>query len=449
MRGHVLFVDDDVAMTSMVEQGLSRRGFVVDVANSGDEAFQYLAEHDVDVVITDLRMPKMSGIELGKRITASYAGIPVIVLTAFGSMDAAVAAIRAGAYDFVTKPVELDTLALAVERAVRHRSLTQEVVRLRRRAAGGRGGALIGESAAMRDVYDMIDRVAETDASVLVTGESGTGKELVAREIHRRSARHEARMVTVNCAAMPESLLESELFGHVKGAFTDAKTTHEGLFVTAHKGTLFLDEIGEMPLTLQPKLLRALQERKVRPIGSNHEVSFDVRLITATNRDLEAAVAEHRFREDLFYRIDVVRIHLPPLRARDGDVMLLAQAFLSEAANRLGKPVRGFSKEAADRLVSYDWPGNVRELANAIERAIVLARSDEIVAEDLPTKIRDYIPPQVSHGGTDPSALEPLDEVERRYIQHVLKACGGNQSMAAQVLKIDRKTLARRLRDRL
>jgi two-component system response regulator HydG len=445
VRGRLLFVDDDAAMIAMVSRGLARHGFDVATATSGDAAFAYLAEHDVDAVITDLRMGGMSGIELAERVTANYAAVPVIVITAFGSMETAIAAIRAGAYDFVPKPVELDVLALAADRAVRHRTLTDEVVRLRQRVATGRGGALIGESAAMREVFDLIDRVAETDASVLITGESGTGKELVAREIHRRSKRANARLVSVNCAAMPEALLESELFGHAKGAFTDAKTSRDGLFLGANGGSLFLDEIGEMPLALQPKLLRALQERKVRPVGSDAEVPFDVRLITATNRDLEAAIENRAFREDLYYRIHVVHLRLPPLRARGGDVLLLAQGFLADAATRFHKDVRGFSRAAAEKLVTYDWPGNVRELANAVEAAVALTRFSDLTVEDLPQKIRNYTAQSVSFGG-DPSDVVPLEEVERRYILHAVKVCGGNQSMAAQLLHIDRKTLHRRLK---
>ncbi len=434
-------------MGSVVQRALARRGLEVELAPNGDAALSRVLADEVDVVITDLRMPGMSGIELVERIGANLADLPVIVITAFGSLDTAVAAMRAGAYDFVTKPFDLEVLGLAAERAIRHHALTREVVRLRARAATGRGGALIGESAAMRDVFDLIDRVAETDASVLITGESGTGKELVARAIHERSRRRTEKLVTINCAAMPETLLESELFGHVRGAFTDAKSGHAGLFVTASGGTLFLDEIGELPISLQPKLLRALQERKVRPIGGDHEVAFDVRLITATNRDLETAIEERTFREDLYYRIHVVHLPLPPLRSRGGDVMLLAQHFLADAAARFGKQVRGFSAGAADKLTTYAWPGNVRELANAIESAVALARFDELGVDDLPAKIRTYTPSQVFVADPDPTTLAPLEDVERRYILHVLDACGGNQSLAAQVLRIDRKTLHRRLKD--
>ncbi|MEO8700592.1 MAG: sigma-54 dependent transcriptional regulator [Kofleriaceae bacterium] len=442
---HVLFVDDDPAMGTIVRKGLARHGFEVEVVTTGDAAFASVLDHDVDVVVTDVRMTGISGLELTERIVATVAGVPVIVITAFGSLQTAIAALRAGAYDFVTKPFELDVLALAVERALRHRVLTREVQRLRARVASGRGGALIGESAAMRTVFDLVDRIADTDASVLITGESGTGKELVARAIHERSRRRAGPLVTVNCAAMPEALLESELFGHVKGAFTDAKANHAGLFANAAGGTLFLDEIGELPLALQPKLLRVIQERKIRPVGSDHEITVDVRLITATNRDLEQAIEDRTFREDLYYRIHVVQLPLPPLRARAGDATLLAQSFLVDAAARFGKQVRGFSVAAADKLASYAWPGNVRELANAIESAVALARFDELGVEDLPPRIRAYNPEHTLVPRTDLAGLVPLVEVERRYIVHVVEACGGNQSLAAQILGIDRKTLHRRL----
>ena len=446
MTARVLVVDDDAEMIALVERGLGRRGFAVETAASGDQAFAALADHDVDVVITDLNMAGMSGLALTERVVANRPGLPVIVLTAFGSMEAAVGAIRAGAYDFIAKPVELDALALAVGRAVRHRQLTDELVRLRRQVAAGDDPELLGASAAMRAVLEVIARIAPTDATVAITGETGTGKELVARAIHRRSKRAAGPLVAVNCAAMPEALLESELFGHVKGAFTDARGHRQGLFVQASGGTLFLDEIGELPLALQAKLLRALQERKVRPLGSDVEVAFDVRLVTATNRDLERAIEDHGFREDLYYRISVVPLALPPLRARGGDVLLLAQRFLTATAQRFDKPVVGFTPAAAEKLASYDWPGNVRELGNAVERAVALARFDNVTVEDLPDKIRAYSPAAMVLAGADPSALTSLEEVERRYILHVLAAVGGSRSQASAILGLDRKTLYRRLK---
>jgi DNA-binding NtrC family response regulator len=449
MTARVLVVDDDAEMVALVERGLGHRGFTVATAAGGDQAFAILTDTDVDVVITDLDMPGMSGLALTERVVANRPGLPVIVLTAFGSMATAIGAIRAGAYDFIAKPVELDALALAVERAVRHRHLTDELVRLRRQVAAGAADddpELLGKSAAIRDVLEIIGRVAATDATVAITGETGTGKELVARALHRRSKRAGGPLVAVNCAAMPESLLESELFGHVKGAFTDARGNRPGLFVQASGGTLFLDEIGELPLALQAKLLRALQERTVRPLGGNDEVPFDVRLVTATNRDLERAVEEHAFREDLYYRISVVPLALPPLRARGGDVLLLAQRFLADTARRFDKPVTGFTPAAAERLASYDWPGNVRELANAIERAVALARFASVTVEDLPERVRAYTPAAMTVAGADVSSLSSLEEIERRYILHVLQAVGGNRSQASAILGLDRKTLYRRLK---
>jgi two-component system response regulator AtoC len=291
----------------------------------------------------------------------------------------------------------------------------------------------------------LLDRIAETDTTALVTGETGTGKELAARAIHRRSRRSDAPMVTVNCAAVPATLLESELFGHVRGAFTDARTDRKGLFVQAHKGTLFLDEVGEMPPEMQVKLLRALEARTVRPVGGQHEVAFDVRLITATHRDLVASVEEGTFREDLYYRINVLEITMPPLRARGTDVLLLARSFLEEFARRHAKPVQRISSPVAERLLSYAWPGNIRELRNCMERAVALARFEEVIVEDLPVQVRDYRPTHVLVAANDPSELVPLAEVERRYVERVMEAVGGNKRQAAQILGLDRATLYRKL----
>ena len=297
----------------------------------------------------------------------------------------------------------------------------------------------------MKAVYELLERVAESDASVLITGESGTGKEMVARALHRRGRRNAGPFVAVNCAAMPEALLESELFGHVKGAFTDARTARTGLFVKASGGTLFLDEIGELPLPLQPKLLRALQERAVRPVGSDDEVPFQVRLVAATNRDLETAVEERRFREDLFFRINVIHVEMPPLRARGSDVLLLAQHFLVKDAALAGKPVTGISAAAAEKLLAYSWPGNVRELQNCIERAIALTQFHEIAVDDLPERVRAYRGSQIVISADDLGELVPMEEVERRYVLRVLEAVGGSRTRAAKVLGFDRKTLYRKL----
>jgi two-component system, NtrC family, response regulator AtoC len=447
VTGRVLVVDDDREMCDLLEGALGRRGFAITSRTAAAEAFALLAQEDFDAVITDLQMKGMNGLELCERISQNRPDIPVLVMTAFGSMETAIAAIRVGAYDFITKPVDIDPLRLALERAVRHRALTREVGRLRQAVREARHfEELIGTSPAMGQVYDLVERVAEVDATVLVTGESGTGKEMVARAVHRRSKRKDGPFVAINCAAVPETLLESELFGHEKGAFTDARSARAGLFVEASGGTLFLDEIGELPLALQSKLLRALQERVVRPVGASREVPFDARLVAATNRDLESAVEERRFRDDLYYRINVVHLPLPPLRARGGDVLLLAQHFLEHFTRMFDKPVKGIAPAAADKLLSYAWPGNVRELANCIERAVALTRFSELVVEDLPEKIRAYSSSHVVVAASDPTELVPLEEVERRYILHVLEAVGGNRTLAAQSLRLDRKTLYRKLK---
>jgi two-component system response regulator HydG len=310
---------------------------------------------------------------------------------------------------------------------------------------GRRAGRLIGTSLAIHEVQDLVERIKDGGASVLITGESGTGKELVAREIHERGARREGPFVAINCAAIPEPLLESELFGHVRGAFTDARCDRAGLFVAAAGGTLLLDEIGDMPVPLQGKLLRVLEERAVRPIGGSREVSVDVRIIAATNRDPEQAVENGRLREDLYYRLNVIHIDVPPLRARGGDVAYLARHFLGGIARNTGARVTGFSPEATEKLLAYDWPGNVRELRNCVERAVALADGAVVGVNDLPLRVRDYQSSHVLVAADDPSELVTLEEVERRYITRVVETCGKNKSLAARVLGISRKTLYRRL----
>ena len=444
---HVFVIDDEREMVDLIAIGLRKRGFTVSPFTTGTDALAAVPGTEVDVIITDLNMRGMSGLEVSQKIAIDRPDIPVIVLTAFGSFETAVGAIRAGAYDFVTKPVEIETLAIAVRRAAEHRTLRGKLQRLEEVVANTRGrGDLIGASPAMQQVYQLIDQVSATDASVLITGESGTGKEVVARAMHERSKRSGGPFVALNCAAVPEALLESELFGHAKGAFTDAKQNRQGLFQQASGGTLFLDEIGEMALTTQPKLLRALQEKKVRPVGAEAELSTDVRLITATNRDLEEMVAAKNFREDLYYRINVIHISLPPLRARGGDVLLLAQHMLRHHASVLDKKVLGLSAAAAERMLAYDWPGNVRELGNAIERAVALARFEEIQVEDLPDKVRSKEGRwSAQMSGSDLPELLTLEEIERRHVLRVLEACNGNRTDAAKVLDLDRKTLYRKL----
>ena len=442
----IIVVDDDVDMGKELERVLRRDGHEVAVRLGADEAFELVMAEDFDAVVTDLNMKGMNGVELCERIVQNRRSLPVIVVTAFGSMETAVATLRAGAFDFLTKPFNADQLRLSLERALRHRALEDEVKRLRLVVAGSSSGEMVGDSAPMRDVYDLIDRVAVTDATVLITGESGSGKELVARAIHRRSERRDGPLVAINCAAMPENLLESELFGHVKGAFTDAKTSRRGLLLDASGGTLFLDEIGEMPLGMQAKLLRALEERRVRPVGGSAEVAFDARIVTATNRDLEAMTTEKTFREDLYYRINVVHIEIPPLRSRGNDILTLAQTFVARFAERHKKPVSGFTAEVASKLLAYGWPGNVRELQNSLERAVALSRFEKLTVEDLPPKIRDYRPGYLVIGSAEShDDLVSLEELEKRYIARVMEIVGGNKVQATKVLGIDRSTLYRKL----
>jgi two-component system response regulator HydG len=442
----ILIIDDDSSMCEVLDAELKRRGFETTTTTSPEDALRRLVDEDVDLVLTDINMQGLSGVDLCRRIVESREDLPVVVMTAYGSMEAAIATIRAGAYDFVTKPFEMDAIALTIERALKHRALREEVKRLRRAVSDSQKfDDILGTSPAMRKMYDLVSRVAESETTVLVTGESGTGKELVAKAIHQRSARKEGAFVAINCAAMPESLLESELFGHVKGAFTDARTSRPGLFVKASRGTILLDEIGEMPAGMQAKLLRALQERTVRPVGGDQEQPFDARIIAATNRDLETEVEEKRFREDLFYRVNVVRIHVPPLRARGSDVLLLAQHFLQRYQPNGAQRVVGIKSGAADKLLSYPWPGNVRELQNCIERAVALAQFDHVGVDDLPERVREFKTSRITIESSDPGELLPMEEVERRYILRVLEAVGGNKTLAAQVLGFDRRTLYRKL----
>jgi two-component system response regulator AtoC len=444
--GRILVVDDVQSMCEMLAERLPPLGFEVLWCTDAREALPLLATTDVDAVVTDLNLGTMNGLELCERIVASHPDLPVLVITAFGSLETAIAAIRTGAYDFITKPFDITVLALSLERAVQHRRLRAEVKRLRATvAASRRFGELLGTSSAMQEVYALLDRIADADASVLVMGETGTGKDLVARALHERSRRRAGPFVAINCAAMPETLLESELFGHARGAFTDARAARTGLVVQAHGGTLFLDEIGDLPLTLQPKLLRVLQERTVRPVGGDTEVPFDIRLICATNQDIETATEERRFREDLYFRINVITVKLPPLRARSGDVLLLAQHFLDRYAAKADKSVTGLSPAAAERLMAYPWPGNVRELQNCIERAVAVAAYDQVTVDDLPEKVRAHRRSHIVIDADDPSALVSLEEIERRYILRVMESVAGNKTLAAEILKVGRKTLYRKL----
>lgn len=445
--GTVIIVDDERSMGELLVTDLRLRGYDPIAFTAAAPALEYVKNHAVDVVLTDVRMPGTGGLELCAQLNKVRPEVPVIVMTAFGSMDTAVAAMRSGAYDFLTKPIESDLLAAGLDRAIKHHRLQDSVRRLSETVDHNRHfGELLGDSPAMQTIYSQLAQLAETDTSVLLTGQSGTGKELVARSIHRRSRRAAAPLVAVNCAALPDALLESELFGHTKGAFTDARGERKGLFVEANGGTLFLDEIGELPLSMQVKLLRVLEQRTVRPVGGDREIPIDVRLISATNRDLESAVEEHTFREDLYYRINVIQIELPPLKQRGADILLIAQYYIQQFAQRMQKPVTGLDSTAAERLLSYAWPGNVRELRNVMERAVALTRSDKILVVDLPTKIQEFRDSQTMLAGADATELVPLEEIERRYIEHVLRATDGNQTQAARILGVDRKTLHRKLK---
>lgn len=457
---NVLVVDDDVAMCEMVATALkiqskasaipdsdARAGYEVTTCHHAADALKHLESTTFDVVLTDIRMPGTDGLELCRQIGEIYPDLPVVVMTAFGSMELAIAALRQGAYDFITKPVELPVLRHTIARAAERSALKFQIRRLREKDRQTETiPGLIGQSEAMTRLTDQITRIADSDASVLITGESGTGKELVARAIHDLGPRRGQPFVAVNCGALSETLLESELFGHRKGAFTDARSDRDGLLVQASGGTVFLDEIGDMPLAMQVKLLRVLEERRVRPVGSDREVAIDVRILSATHRDLESAAEEELFREDLFYRINVIGLQMPPLRARGADVLRIAAHLVSQFAHQSGKGVEGITEPAAEKLLSYNWPGNVRELRNAIERAVALATHNKIVVDDLPAKIKNHQSSEVFLGGDDPSELVSLDEIVNRYIRHVLSVVDGNRTQAAQILGMDRKTLYRKLK---
>jgi two-component system response regulator HydG len=441
----VLVVDDDPGMCTMLQARLSTRGFTVLTRPSGSEAISVAQREPIDVVVTDVNMKGLSGVELCQQLLEFRPHLPVVLITAFGSMEMAIQAIRAGAYDFLPKPFDIEHLVLAIDRGATLSRLRDEVERLRKMVTPTTFGSLVGSSAVMSELYTKLGKIADNDAGVLLTGESGTGKELVARAVHSASARAQGPFVAVNCAAMPAQLLESELFGHARGAFTDARTAKVGLFQSAEGGTIFLDEIGELPIEIQPKLLRVLQERAVRPVGSNTEIKVDARVICATNRELEDMVEQQRFREDLFFRVNVLAVRLPPLRARGGDIVVLARHFLERIGARTGKRIPGLSAEAAHKLMIYPWPGNVRELENCMEFAVALAAFSDITVADLPDKIRTYKPTQIVLSSNDPEQLVSLEELERRYTVRVLESLDGNKAAAARVLGIERRTLYRML----
>lgn len=446
MKGNILVIEDDQDMCDMLQVGLGRRGFLVSAFISGKKGLASIRSHHADAVLADINLPDMNGLDICKSIAENSPEIPVIIMTAFGSMETAIAAIRAGAYDFVTKPLDMDILGLSLQRAVHCRNLQEKVKKLSTEIRRPyQFDKLLGQSPAMEELFAKLSRIADSEASLLITGESGSGKELTARAVHQHSRRREHPLITINCAAMPGQLLESELFGHKKGAFTDATSHHKGLFLEADGGTLFLDEIGEIPLYLQPKLLRVLEERCVRPVGGNMEHPFNVRLIAATNRDLESAVEDGLFREDLYYRLNVIQIEMPPLRSRGADILLLARKFVDDFSRRQKKAVTGISDAAAERLLDYAWPGNVRELRNAVEHAVALTHFEKIIPEDLPEKIRLFRNDYILLGAQDPMELISMEEMERRYIMYVLKTTGNNRTLTARILQVDRKTLYRKL----
>ncbi len=443
-RHTVLIVDDEKSTRDGLARAL-RRHYDVHVAEDGPRALEWLSQHPADVVLSDLRMPGMDGLTLIQRILARTPQPTCILLTAYGSIETAVEAIKRGAADFLTKPVNLDELDLRLKNALRARSMEQENRHLREQLDTRFGlDNIVGQSSALREVLETVRQVAPSRANVLIQGETGTGKELIARAIHQLSPRAKAPLVTVHCAALPSNLLESELFGHEKGAFTGATEQRVGRFELADGGSLFLDEIGEIDPALQVKLLRVLEERNFERVGGRETLDVDVRLIAATNKDLKALSDEGRFREDLYYRLNVVTVTLPPLRERREDIPLLLQHFLQAFNQENGKAIEGFTSDCMNALVNYDWPGNIRELRNAIERMVVLARQERLTVRD--------VPPHMRAADDEPKALPvlpdmSLEEVEKNMIIKALEAHQGNRTKAAEQLGISRRTLHRKLNE--
>jgi DNA-binding NtrC family response regulator len=443
----ILVVDDDPGVVDYLVEMLSQEGYRAEGLTAPHDALDRLVWDEFDLVIADVEMPDMRGTDLMAAIHTRKPGQLVLLITAFGSIDLAVRAVRAGACDFITKPFQIEVLFLAMERAFRERQMHREIVRLRSLLSGAEPTGLVVRSPAMHRVVDLARRAALTDSTVLLTGESGVGKGSIARFIHDHSPRHKGPFVQVNCAALPAQLVESELFGVRKGAYTDAREDRPGLFVQAKGGTLVLDEIAEMPLGAQPKLLQVLETGRVRPVGGSSEVGIDVRVIAATNRPLEDALRDRDFRSDLYHRLNVIRVEIPPLRERPEDIEALIDAFLQQVSTKLERPVIGITTEGMRWLLSYTWPGNARELANMIERAIVLTDHDTILLEDLlltsPPLSQDDL---VSNALSNAAARKlPLADVELAYIRQVLEVTQGNKACAARILGIDRKTLYHKL----
>lgn len=443
----ILIVDDDPRMRKSLANLLQREGYAIVEAPGGEEAADYLGRDVFDLVIADLKMEPVSGLDLLRLVKEMSLDVEVIVITAFGTIETAVEAMRLGAFDFITKPFQVQEILLRVRNALEKHQLKEEVNQLRAEVKSIFGfEGIVGMSEGMRQVLTLLPRVAQTDSTVLVTGESGTGKELIARAIHAASRRPQGPFVPVSCAALPENLLESELFGHIKGAFTGALAARRGLFEEANRGSLFLDEIGEAPLSIQVKLLRVLEERNIRRLGDNRSIPVDVRIVAATNRDLQAAVREKLFREDLFYRLNVVPIAVPPLRERRDDIPLLVTHFIEKSARKVNKPVSRLSPQAMSLLMAYRWPGNVRELENVIQRIIVVAKGDTLDVQDLPPEILGKEEPRASALDLKDIMRESAGLAEKKLILDALTKSGGNVTQAAQALGISRVTLQKKMK---
>jgi len=444
MKFHILVADDEKNIREGLGQALELDDYDVFLASDGEEAMKIFEEEEIDLVITDLKMPRLSGEEVLQRVISNHPTIPVIILTGHGTIETAVKAMRDGAFDFLTKPINLDRLSLLVKRALSTRELVLQHRAMQEELEKRRGFAnIIGKSVEMKRIFEVVQQVAPTKASVLITGESGVGKELIADAIHNLSNRKDKSFIKVHCAALSESLLESELFGHEKGSFTGAVARKRGRFELAHLGSIFLDEIGEINQSVQIKILRVLQDKKFERVGGEETLEVDVRIVSATNKDLKEEIAKGNFREDLFYRLNVVNIHLPPLRERKEDIPLMAAAFLKEFAEENGKKVEGIDTKARSALYNYAWPGNVRELRNCMESAVVMCKGPVITLDDLPPALRsgaedNYIKITL---GTD------MAEAEREIIQGTLNHLRGNKSKTAEMLGIGRKTLHRKIKE--
>ena len=465
-RKQILIADDEPNLRRVLSAQLQRDGYEVHAVEDGQEALRALSEHHIDLVISDLRMPRVDGMQLLKHVVEHHPDVPVIMITAHGTVDTAVEALKLGAYDFVTKPFDKTEFRNVVAKASRTRELAQKEVAPDASTPGRY--RLIGQSQAMVDVYNVIEKVADTPSTVLITGESGTGKELIARALHENSSRSDKPFIRVNCAAIPRDLIESELFGYEKGAFTGAVTSKPGRFELAHGGTLFLDEIGEIPVNMQVKLLRALQEQEFERVGGIKTIQVDVRLIAATNRDLARDIADGRFREDLYYRLNVVHLHLPPLREREEDVPLLVEHFIRTFNERLKKHVQGVTAEAMDKLLDYPWRGNIRELENVVERCLLFCEDEQIGVGDLPPEVRrgsepphrasapppatepeanDDAPEEADGAGLKEAVREATMRLERELIERALRQTGGNVTHTARLLKISRKSLQTKMKE--